>query len=157
MSDILSYYSRSPSSGFWILDYGNQFLGLIALDASYDSPSTQSDSSQKSTGSANEAATQRGSAKTAIIRHFYIDEVYRGSGIQADLLGHAVQSAFDSDDQVLRIRAPDSPLHPYIGSCLQEGGFAIEHPIEEVGLFRWNIVMRTLERGVWENRVSASQ
>jgi GNAT superfamily N-acetyltransferase len=147
MSDILAYYSYSPSSGFWILDYGNQFLGLIALDASCDSVSTQFPSG-------SEAAS-----KTAIIRHFYIDEVYRGSGIQADLLKHAVQSAFGSDDQVLRIRAVDSPLNSYIRSCLQGAGFAIEHPIEEVGLFRWKIDMRILERGVWErsSRLSAGQ
>lgn len=150
MIDILGYYSRSPSSGFWMLDYDNQFLGLIALDASYESVSTQADSLEKSTENTNEAAMQKGSGKTAIIRHFYVDEVYRSSGIQADLLKHAVKFAFDSDDQLLRIRAPDSPLHPYISSCLQAAGFAIEHPIEEVGLFKWKIYMRTLERGVWE-------
>lgn len=159
MSDIPAYYSRYPSSGFWILDYGNQFLGLISLDASPDSVPTQSTSLRKSTGNRKKAATQGGSAKTAIIRHFYIDEVYRGSGIQADLLRHAVQSAFDSDEQVLHIRAIDSPLNNYIHSCLQEAGFAIEHPIEEVGLFRWKIDMRTLERDVWESssRVSVGQ
>jgi GNAT superfamily N-acetyltransferase len=141
MSDILAYYSYSPSSGFWILDYDDKFVGLIALDASSASESADSD---------DETVTQKGSSKTALIRHFYVDEVYRASGVQADLLKHAIQAAFDSDDQVLRIRALDSPLNSYIGSCLQEAGFTIEHPIEEVGLFRWKINMRILERRVWE-------
>lgn len=126
MHDILGYYSRSPSSGFWILDYDNHFVGLIALDASAQL------------------------AETAVVRHFYVDEVYRSSGVQVDLVKHAVQIAFDSDDRILRINAPDSLLTPYIGSCLQEAGFVVDYPIEEVGLFKWKIHMRTLEREVWK-------
>jgi GNAT superfamily N-acetyltransferase len=126
MHDILDYYSRSPSSGFWILDYDDHFVGLIALDASAQV------------------------AETAVVRHFYVDEVYRSSGVQVDLVRHAVQVAFDSDDKILRINASDSPLTPYIGTCLQEAGFAVEYPIEEVGLFKWKIYMRTLEREVWK-------
>lgn len=152
MYDILAYYSRSPSSGLWILDYDEKFLGLIALDASLDS--VQCTTPQKSS---DYGRAQKGTAQTAIIRHFYIDEVYRSSGIQGDLLRHAVQTAFDSDDHVLRIRAFDSPLNTYIRSCLQEAGFAIERPVDTVGLFKWKINMRILERDVWNSRDSASQ
>ena len=121
---------------------------MIALDASHDSMSTQS------IGSGSEAATQRKSAETAVIRHFYIDEVYRGSGIQVDLLRHAVKFAFDSDDRVIRIKAPDSPLNSYIRLCLREAGFASAYAIEEVGLFGWKVDMGTLERNGWERKLN---
>lgn len=55
-ASIKDHYSLSPASGFWIVEYGDKFVGLIAIDAS-----TEDDS------------TKRPEAKTtATIRHFYV-------------------------------------------------------------------------------------
>ncbi|KAJ7706122.1 hypothetical protein B0H17DRAFT_1035808 [Mycena rosella] len=97
MRDIQEYYSRSPASGFWIIDYDNRFVGLIAIDASIED-----------TSSNNRKAT---TSETATIRHFYVQEPYPAAGIQDDLLSHAI------------IKAPDSPLVPYARKSLKEAGF----------------------------------
>ena len=42
LADIGKYYSlRSPASGFFILEYGDKFVGFIAVDASIDSTSEE--------------------------------------------------------------------------------------------------------------------
>lgn len=126
LRSISDYYSKNPASGFWILEYGNKFVGLIALDAAQHS------------------------SKTGLIRHFYVDEMYRPANIQDDLLKHAVNYAFAKSSSLQRIEAQDSPLVPYLRPCLRKAGFALEHPTEHVGVFRWKLVKCYLEKGDWK-------
>lgn len=44
--NISEHYSRSPSSGFWLLELGDRFIGLLALDASNGNDSTETDPSK---------------------------------------------------------------------------------------------------------------
>ncbi|KAJ6503496.1 hypothetical protein C8R47DRAFT_1106320 [Mycena vitilis] len=133
-SDIVSHYSRSPASGFWILEYGEKFVGLIAIDASTSNSPTP---------------------ETATIRHFYIQEPYPASGVQEDLLSHALNHCFTSKPMrfnIQQIKAADSPLVPYARKALKEAGFVLENNTETVGVFRWKLGMRTLGRDVWERK-----
>ena len=136
LRDISAHYSHDPGSGFWLLEYGDQIIGLIAVDAS-----TKPDKSS--------ASKSKGKGKTATIRHFYVDEAYRVANIQEDLLEHAVKHAF-GDPKVERIEAFDSPLVPYLRACLRDAGFQLDHNTKKVGLFRWNLGVRYLNRDEWK-------
>ncbi|KAJ7038144.1 hypothetical protein C8F04DRAFT_1089685 [Mycena alexandri] len=134
MKNITSYYSRSPASGFWIVDYGERFVGLIAIDAS-----------------TNPLASQ--TSQTAVIRHFFVQDPYPASGIQDDLLSHAVHQCFNANSGIVqRIIADDSPLVPYVRTSLKEAGFVLERHTQTVGAFRWKLGMRSLDRDVWEKK-----
>lgn len=131
LRDISAHYSRDPGSGFWLLEYGDQIIGLIAVDAS------------------NKPDKSSAKGKTATIRHFYVDEPYRVTNIQEDLLEHAVKRAF-SDPKVQRIEAFDSPLVPYLRTCLQNAKFQLDHNTKTVGLFRWSLGVRYLNKDEWK-------
>ena len=139
MTDLLGYYSRSPGSGFWVLTHKDHIIGLIAVDAP----------SEKKAGSGAERQESEGTAGTAIIRHFYVDEAYRPSGVQEDLLDHAVRFTFSSDNAIERIQASDLSLSPYIRKCLQRIGFNSAEKTQSLGVFGWKLAMRWLERDVW--------
>lgn len=134
LRNIPAYYSRDPGSGFWLLEYGDQFVGLIAVDAS-DKPDKTSTSESK--------------GKTVTIRHFYVDQTYRATNVQEDLLQHAVKHAF-SDSKVQRIEAFDSPFVPYIRACLQSAGFQLDHYMKKFGLLGWSVGVRYLNRNEWK-------
>jgi len=152
--DIPSYYSRSPSSGFWILEYGDKFVGLIAVDASPDSTSdeTITTSAPPTKFKDGKVKYTKGTSKTATIRHFYVDEQYRQAGMQEDLLTHAVNRAFDSSPIVQNIRAPDTPLRAYISKALQQQGFQLERKTEKIGILRWQNSVRILNRETWKKQ-----
>ncbi|KAJ7631036.1 hypothetical protein FB45DRAFT_917260 [Roridomyces roridus] len=128
MQDIHSHYSKSPASGFWILEFGEKFVGLIALDAST-------------------------SSRTATIRHFYVQEPYPASNIQNDLLSHALNHCFSSS-KVQQITTIESPLVPYAREALRKAGFVLEKTTETVGVFGWKLVASSLQRAVWEKKRS---
>jgi len=134
LRNISAYYSRDPGSGFWLLEYRDNFVGLIAVDAS-NKPDTTSASDSK--------------GKTATIRHFYVDEPFRVANIQEDLLQHAIKHAF-SDPEVQRIEAFDSPLVPYLRTCLRSAGFQLDHHTKKIGLLGWNLGVRYLNRDEWK-------
>jgi len=134
LRDILAHYSRDPGSGFWLLEYGDQIIGLIAVDAS---------------NKPDKASASKSKGKTATIRHFNVDEAYRAANIQEDLLEHAVKHAF-SDPKVERIEAFDSPLVPYLRACLRNSAFQLDHNTKKVGLFRWSLGVRYLNRNEWK-------
>jgi len=133
LRNISAYYSSNPGSGFWLLEYGDKFVGLIAIDAS-NKP---------------DKSTSEFKGKTATIRHFYVDETYRTTNVQEDLLQHAVKHAF-SDPEVQRIEAFDSPLVPYLRACLRNTGFQFDHYTKKVGLLRWSLGVRYLNRDEWK-------
>ncbi|KZT06924.1 uncharacterized protein LAESUDRAFT_749833 [Laetiporus sulphureus 93-53] len=150
VADIASYYLRSPSSGFWLLEYGDNFVGLIAVDASPDSTSNKTLSELASSRQKNQKIDlKKGTSETAAIRHFYVEEQYRRAGMQHDLLAHAVKHVFSSSQKVKTISAVDSPLKPYVGDALRQQGFELERKTEKVGILRWQNTVRVLSREHW--------
>ncbi|KAJ6575174.1 hypothetical protein B0H19DRAFT_1127508 [Mycena capillaripes] len=138
--DVKKHYSRSPASGFWILEFGDKFVGLIAVDASTE---------DLDTSNTNPKAT----SETATIRHFYVQEPYPAAGIQTDLLSHALEHCFNSKPAaVQQIKAGESPLVPYARKALREAGFVLERNTGTVGVFRWKLGVRTLQRDAWEKK-----
>jgi GNAT superfamily N-acetyltransferase len=135
MLDIHAYYSRPKSSGFWIFEYHEKVMGLIAIDASDEATSGRS---------------KKTASSIATIRHFYVDELYRGADVQSDLLAQAIQHAFRSDNRVQLIRATDSPLTVYTRQTLRKAGFQLETTTEKVGLFGWKVGTSVLSREQWE-------
>ena len=138
MRNISAHYSRDPGSGFWLFEHGDQVIGLIAIDAS-NKPDDDDDKS----------SARKSKGKTATIRHFYVDEPYRVANVQEDLLEHAVKQAF-SDPKVQRIEVIDSPLVPYLRACLRNAGFQPGHNTKKIGLLRWNLSIRYLNRDEWK-------
>ena len=137
LRNISAHYSRDPGSGFWVFEYGDQIIGLIGVDASNEPDDDEKSSASKS------------KVKTATIRHFYVSEVYRVANVQEDLLEHAVKHAF-SDPKVQRIEAVDSPLVPYLRACLRKAGFQFDHHTKKIGLLRWSLGIRYLNRDEWK-------
>ncbi|RDX55914.1 hypothetical protein OH76DRAFT_1370484 [Lentinus brumalis] len=150
LHDIPTYYSRSPSSGFWVVEYGDRVLGLIGLDASLDAESdakvpentTKKDKDGK-------VALSRGTSPIATIRHFYVDEQYRPAHLADDLLDHTLKHAFTSDAKLQAVRASESPLQRYISDALRKRGFHLEKKTERVGALRWQNSTSILEKEVW--------
>jgi hypothetical protein len=141
-----SHYSLSPSSGFWILEYGELIVGFIAIDAAKSTPAP----SLADPKGFVPAQKTKGTSSVATIRHFYVDEPYRIAGMQDDLLNHAVRHTFNSNKTVQSIRAADSPLIPYVRESLRSNGFKLQEYTERVGVFRWKLGVRLLERADWQ-------
>ena len=140
LHDIPAYYSRKPGSGFWLLEFGNTFVGLIAVDTTNSKNQLEKSSASESKGT---------TTTTATIRHFYVAESFRQANIQEDLLQYAVKAAF-SDSKVQRIEAFDSPLVPYLRDCLRKAGFKLDHNTKKVGLLGWSLGVRYLNRDEWK-------
>lgn len=147
MVDIGRYYSpdRFKSSSFWVLELGDHILGILALDASADA------TSQCPIGD-TEKDTQSNSA--AVIRHFWVEEPFRRTDIQDDLLVHALTHALQADPnkRIRELRAEDNQLSPYIGQALRKQGFRpIQDPdqVRNVGVLRWKITPMSLDRERW--------
>lgn len=134
-----SYYKRSPASGFWLLEYGEKFIGLIAVDA----PKPRI--SKKSSDAVPTYAT---------IRHFYVQEPYRGISMQTDLLLFAIDQVFKNDHNIQSIRASSSALSDYIGTALINAGFRVLEQAGKIGVFRWKITVYELTRAQWETKRS---
>ena len=142
MRDIPVHYSRSPASGFWVLEFGNKFIGIIAIDASPES-------SRKYKSGKNDKGKEI-TSPVAILRHLYVDEPYRAIGMQKDLIDHAVSHTFTSSTAVQSIEAADSPLIGYVRVGLKEAGFELQKNTKTVGLLGWKLGERVLERATWE-------
>ncbi|KAF7320364.1 hypothetical protein MKEN_00821200 [Mycena kentingensis (nom. inval.)] len=108
IKDYKTYYERDAASGYWILTFGDQFVGHIALDAG---------------------------DKDATIRHFFVQDPYPSSGIHADLLNHALTHCFEANSNLLRVTATETDLAPYANKALREVGFLLEDPKDDVLLF----------------------
>jgi len=96
--------------------------------------------------------TSHGTSSVATIRHFYIDEPYRPTGIQEDLLAHAVKHAFKADHAVKEIKATSTSLLPYTQRCLRDAGFVLEEPLGKLGIYGWKFDLVVLRRAYWEQR-----
>jgi len=140
LRDIPGYY-RDPASGFWILESGDKYVGLIAID------STQL--------AKDDSKEDKKAPKTAVLRHFHVEEPYRKVKAQDDLLKFAIDHAFKSDPKLERIEAKDSPLIPYLRDCLRAQGFELDHHTKQVGLRKWKLGVRYLERERWTKNQKA--
>ncbi|KAJ3985655.1 hypothetical protein F5890DRAFT_1508703 [Lentinula detonsa] len=139
MINLQEYYSKSPASGLWILEFAGRLVGIIALDAS---PFDKINSNQKV-------------HDTAILRHIYVDEQYRPTGIQKDLINYALQNAFTtSNSAVTQVKASSSPLRDYVRKALDETGFKYEGVSENIGLFRWKMSNRVLTKDEWKKKIT---
>ncbi|KAJ3561857.1 hypothetical protein NP233_g9939 [Leucocoprinus birnbaumii] len=113
MHNPARHYSKSPASGFWIFEYGKTFVGLIAVDAA----------------DANKT-------RKAVIRHFYVEEAYRRTGIQEDMLNHALAHVFGKSAAVESIEAVDAlGLTPHLHDCYMKAGFRRGTEYQSAGIF----------------------
>ncbi len=133
LQDISSHY-RDPASGLWILEYGDKYVGLIAIDSTQP-PEQETEDDDR--------------VKTAVIRHFQVEEMYRSAKPQDDLLHLAVDHAFKNDPKLERIEATDSPLISYLRPCFRAEGFELDHYTKKVGILGWQLGKRYLERERW--------
>ncbi|KDQ63702.1 hypothetical protein JAAARDRAFT_53888 [Jaapia argillacea MUCL 33604] len=161
IANVLDYYARSPASGFWILEYGDKFVGLIGVDVSKDSTSDISLLDPVSGGKGGKKKDikvfmSKGTSEVATIRHFVIDELYRPALIQDDLLVHAIKQTF-GDKNVKTIRAFDSPLEEYVSDCLRDHGFKVTKEVRTVGVFKWKLTESVLRRSDWEKGVEKEE
>jgi hypothetical protein len=96
MQALHATYTAAPS-GLWILRFGTNFIGLVALDASAP-------------------------GETVRVRHLFVDEKYRAAGAQDDLLVFALGRAF-AEARVGAVRISWDPLRPYVGEAAKRAGF----------------------------------
>jgi len=151
------YYTRSAASGFWFLHYGKKMVGLIAIDASVDSLSDEPVTS-KPVKEALKLIKAKGTAHVATIRHFYIDELYRKTGIQEDLLTHAVEQAFKNGKAVETIRITVYPWASYLNGALKQAGFEfVEKGAEKFSVLGWRSSTYELSREAWETKRKGSK
>ncbi|KAJ3719875.1 hypothetical protein C8R42DRAFT_672025 [Lentinula raphanica] len=136
MVQLEEYYSNHPISGLWILEFAGQLIGVVALDAS---------------------SSDKTSSDVAVLRHIYVDEPYRTTIIQKDLIEYAVQKAFTPEhSNVKRVITSSSPLREYVEKALDEVGFRYDGVSDTVGLLKWKVSKRVLTRDEWERRQSSS-
>ncbi|KAG6879705.1 hypothetical protein C0992_012553 [Termitomyces sp. T32_za158] len=141
MNDLLAYYSRHPASGLWICEFGDLFVGLIALDVTSETVAKK-----------GKKAFEK-SPTSAIIRHLYVDELYRSSGIQEDMLTHALRMAFNAEPALKVVDAYESQLIPYVRNCLRDASFVFEENTKRIGVFGWQLGKRSLSREDWEKKM----
>ncbi|KAI0724501.1 hypothetical protein C8T65DRAFT_626693 [Cerioporus squamosus] len=149
LADIPTYYSRSPSSGFWVVEYNGRVIGLIGLDASLDAESDAGVAANTIKDKDGKVALSRGTSPIATIRHFYVDEQYRPANLADDLLDHALKHAFTSDVKLQVVRASESPLQRYISDALRKRGFRPERKTKRVGALRWQNSTSIVEKERW--------
>lgn len=118
-----------------MLEYEGRNIGILALDAS----------------DPNGENIKNPQPHKATIRHFYVADPYRQTGVHEDLLVHALNQAFTSPD-VSSVEANYSMLTPYIKKTLISHGFKISTSHRN-GLFvSWEVGTAVLQRAVWANR-----
>jgi ribosomal protein S18 acetylase RimI-like enzyme len=125
--DFANYYSGAPGSCIWIIEYDQRFVGLVAVDA-----------------------RDGHAAREARIKHFYVDEPFRRTGIQDDLLAHAIRHTFSAEFDT--IKAESNTLIPYVGTALRSAGFVQGGKTGSMGLFKWPLYEMVLSRTQWEEK-----
>lgn len=124
--NIEKTYGKPPSS-FDFLEYEGRIIGLIAIDA-------------------NPNPAQPG---RAYIRHYYVADPYRESGVQDDLLNHAIPRLFASPD-VTSVEAQYSMLHPYVKKTFLGRGFKIASSRKNGHYINWEVGTALLTKEKWE-------
>ncbi|KAF9229336.1 hypothetical protein BS17DRAFT_792287 [Gyrodon lividus] len=153
VADIQKYYTRSPSSGLFILEYGSKFIGLIAIDASTDSRSGQSFVKKNRDGKfladKSKDFYSKGTSSTATIRHFYVEEPFRKSEVQNDLLEFAARHVFTMAQDVKGLETSATSLLDYVYKSLSELGFTVQKHVGKIGVYGWRLDIMSLEKARW--------
>ncbi|KAF8445988.1 hypothetical protein L210DRAFT_3391951 [Boletus edulis BED1] len=153
-ANLQKYYTRSPSSGLFILEYGSKFIGLVAVDASKDSQSEQSFTKRTEKGHVLAGKIDHfyssGTSSVATIRHFYVEERFRKSNVQQDILAFVARHVFTNAQDVKVIKASATPLLGYKYSSLRELGCSVEKQVGKVGILGWRVDAMSLKRARWE-------
>lgn len=143
MKDLMTYYSQSPASGFYVLEHQKDSIGFIALNANPSTPSKKK---------------QNISAEIAYIQHFYMEEMYRSTGVQSDLVEFALNRAFNPDNlgNPKRVRVLCSDVEPYKMAAFRKAKF---HPVSKwegdgpsqwkSGIYTWKNVWLEVTREEW--------
>jgi len=155
--DIEAYYTRSPASGLWLLEYEDKIIGMIAVDASLDEANDEPITRQSSGEHLREALERNGTSRIATIRHFFAEEAYRSAKIEDDLLEFAVESTFTANESVRAIRILASPLRPAILESLRRNQFSKGGRVESIGMLSWEVCWYSLERSRWEAKQEATE
>ncbi|KAF8560401.1 hypothetical protein OG21DRAFT_1480212 [Imleria badia] len=159
-ANLQKYYARSPSSGLFILEYGSKFVGLVAIDASKDSQSEQGFLKKTEQGHILADKTKNfyssGTSSVATIRHFYVEERFRKSNVQQDILAFAARHVFTTTKDVNVLKASATPLLGYKYSSLRELGFLVEKQAGKLGILGWRVDAMSLERARWERNKDSS-
>jgi GNAT superfamily N-acetyltransferase len=95
-----------------------------------------------------------GKFSIATIRHFYVEEKYRTTGIQQDLLRRALEHAFTSDQCFAAVQITVvEPWEKYIATCAQQSNFASVGRVQtrRIGLHECRTYTLTLSKEVWES------
>lgn len=153
--NLHKYYARSPSSGLFILEYANKFIGLVAIDASRDSQSDQGFMKNNNQGHILADGKIKnfyttGTSSVATIRHFFVEERFRKSNVQQDVLAFAARHVFTTAQDVNVLKATATPLLDYKYSSLRELGFSVEKQVGKLGIFGWRVDAMSLQRARWE-------
>lgn len=150
--DIENYYfNRSPASGLWLLEYANKFVGFIAIDASSDALFEETIQSAVQAGKTlkNKGKGKETTQEVASIRHFFVQEEYRPTSIQDDLLEFALKHVFTAGTDVKSVRATDSALTPWLAEALRKQGFVMDSVVGHTGMLKWPIRSRILTKKHW--------
>jgi len=143
-----------PPRGFFILEYGNKFIGLVAIDASKDSQSEQAFVKKSEQGHVLADKTKdfysTGTSSVATIRHFYVEERFRKSNVQQDMLAFAARHVFTTAQDVKVLKASATPLLGYKYDSLRELGFSVDKQDGKLGILGWRVDAMGLERARWE-------
>lgn len=155
-ADLQKYYARSPSSGIFILEYGTKFIGLVAIDASKDSQSEESLTKKNNLGLADKPKGfySSGTSSVATIRHFHVEEQFRKSNVQQDILAFAARHVFTTAQSVKVLKASTTTLLDYKYNSLRELGFSMEKQTGKLGIVGWRLNTMSLERTRWEKEQS---
>jgi hypothetical protein len=148
--DIQAYYTRSPASGLWLLEYGDKIIGMIAVDASPNATNDESITQETSAEQLRASLERTGTSRIATIRHFFAEEAYRRVKIEDDLLQFALEKAFTANKSVSTVRILASPLRPAILESLQRNQFSKGDRVESIGMLSWEVCWYNLERSRWE-------
>lgn len=149
VADIQEYYARSPSSGFFVLEYDNRVIGLIAVDASEDS---QSNKNSVKAGEIQEKnrVSSKGTSSTAKICHIFVENPFRNADVQDDLVAFATNHTFTASSDVKEIKVTASSLLGYVQNSLRHCKFTTDEVVERVGIYRWKTQAMRLKRRQWE-------
>lgn len=152
VADIQEYYARSPSSGFFVLEYDGRIIGLIAVDASEDS---QSDKNSVRTGEIEKTIQEKKrdssmTSSTATISHIFVENPFRNADVQDDLVSFATDYAFTTSSDLKEIKVITSSLLGYVQRSLRHSKFTTDEVVGRVGIYRWKMQAMSLKREQWE-------
>ncbi|KZT55389.1 hypothetical protein CALCODRAFT_472331 [Calocera cornea HHB12733] len=160
--DIPAYYSRAPGSGFWVLIYKGNPIGLVAKDAKGKKGKDGKKDDGKKLDHSRIAHPPAPTAPTvALVRHFHLDAPYRPTFIQNDLLAHGLSQAFAAAPSLETAYFRVSKLTPWLEEVSKTMGMRrragptgeeLAKDVGRRGLMGWREWYVGVGREKWEER-----